>query len=70
MNCNNDADDDNNVDISRDEFSCTDVEKENSRLIDKHHIGDFFFVVSVFHIVPFVENSPALPMLSSLCGKQ
>ena len=36
------ADDDNNVDISSDEFSCTDVGKENCRLIDEHHIGDFF----------------------------
>lgn len=50
------------------EFSCTDVEKENCRPIDKHHIGDIFF--SLFQIVTFVENSTALPMLLSLWGKQ
>lgn len=48
------------------ESSCTDIGKENGWLIDKHHIGDFFFFFSVFQVVTFLENSAALPLLSRL----
>lgn len=51
----------------RKDFSCTDVGEGSCEIIGDHHIGDVFVSVPCNY---FVENSTALPMLSSLWGKQ